>query len=103
LPRIIVAVVEHPQSAERLNGLFAYAQEYDVIFVEPIARAYSRIKQVTPDVIVLLNEVNEVAAFQLLSMLAMDGSFRGTLVTTFATKRPDSPRTFFEPTAGAPC
>ncbi len=101
--RTIVVVVERPLPAKRLNALLADAQEYDVIFVEPIAHAYSRIKQVTPDVIVLLNEVSEVAACQLLSMLAMDGGFHGTLVTTCATKRLGGPRKPVVPAAAALC
>ena len=65
------------------------ANDCDVIFVESITRAYSRIKQVTPDLVVVLSEIDDVAACQLLSMLKVDASLSGMLVVMCAAGRTD--------------
>jgi hypothetical protein len=59
----------------------------DVVVVESIARGYSCIKQVVPDLIVVLLEIDDVAACRLLSMLTSDREMSGIPVVTFTTGR----------------
>jgi hypothetical protein len=87
--RSVVAVSGDLQRPELLDTVLFDANHCDVIFVESIARAYSRIKQVTPDLVVVLSEIDDVAACQLLSMLKNDASLSGMLVVMWATKRTD--------------
>jgi hypothetical protein len=83
--RSVVAVSGDSERPELLDMLLFDATECDVIFVESIARAYSRIKQVTPDLVVVLSEIDDAAACQLLSMLKIDASLSGMLVVMCAT------------------
>ena len=46
--------------------------DYDIVHIEPIERAYSRIRQTVPSVIILCLEDDQTAACQVLSMLKLD-------------------------------
>ena len=81
--RSVVAVSGDPQRPELLDALLFDANDCDVVFVETMACAYSRIKQVTPDVIIVLCAIDDVAACELLSMLKFDGDPTRTLVMTY--------------------
>ena len=85
--RIVVAMSGNPHRAEFLDTLFPDAN--DVIFVESLAGAYSRIKLVNPDLVIVLFEADDIAACRLLSMLNMDEDTSGIPVETWAT-RPES-------------
>jgi PleD family two-component response regulator len=71
-PRSLVVVSGQAQRAELLDALLVDTNDYDIVFVESIARGYSRIKQVTPDLVVVHSEIDDVAACRLLSMLTID-------------------------------
>ena len=85
----IVLAVSDPQRAEFLDALFPDSGECDIVVVESLARAYSRIKQEMPDLVIVLCEVDDLAACQLLSMLTADAATSSIPVETWAT-RPDS-------------
>ena len=71
-------------SAEMLE-LFDTAFEaghYDVVFVESTDRAYSRIKQVQPDLVILCLHLDDIDSFQVLSMLKLDDETRDIPVLT---------------------
>ena len=70
--RTIVAVSAKPEHAALLDMLVADVSGYDVIQVVPIATAYSLIRKVTPDLIVVMLRIDDVKGCQLLSMLAID-------------------------------
>jgi PleD family two-component response regulator len=89
-PRSLVAVSGHPQRAELLDALLIDADDYDVIFLEPIARGYSRIKQVIPDLVIVSLEIDDVGACQLLSMLKIDSDTSAIPVVTWATRNEES-------------
>ena len=55
---------------------------FDVVFVERIATAYSRIKQIVPALVVMCFGGDDVAACQVLSMLKMDRETAGIPVVT---------------------
>jgi DNA-binding NarL/FixJ family response regulator len=88
--RSVVVVSGHPQRYQNLYDVLVDTNDYDVIFVESIARGYSRIKQVTPDFVIVLLEIEDVAACQLLSMLKIDRDASGIPVVTCAIRREDS-------------
>jgi len=70
--RSVVAVSGDPQRKELMDALLADAALRDIVFVESIAHGYSRIKQLMPDVVVVLLGDDHTPACQLLSMLQMD-------------------------------
>ena len=84
-PLSVVAVSNDALRPELLDGLLVDDNDCTVIVVESVERAYSRIRQVQPHVVVLLMNIDDVDACQLLSMLHMDRSLRGTSVVTCAT------------------
>jgi len=84
--RRVVAVGGHSQFAELLNALSVNASDCDVIFVESVARGYSRVKQLTPDLVIVASEIEDVTACQVLSMLKIDDNTAGIPVVTWLTR-----------------
>jgi chemotaxis response regulator CheB len=84
-PLSVVAVSNDALRPELLDRLLVDDNTYTVIVVESVGRAYSRIRQVQPDVVVLLINIDDEDACQLLSMLHMDRGLRGMSVVTCAT------------------
>lgn len=62
------------------------AGSYDVVFVESSANAYSEIKRVQPNLVMLCIRIEDVHGFQLLSMLKMDEETRAIPVLTYTTE-----------------
>jgi len=62
------------------------AGSYDVVFVESSANAYSQIKRVQPNLVILCIRIEDVHGFQLLSMLKMDEETRAIPVLTYTTE-----------------
>jgi CheY-like chemotaxis protein len=75
-------------SAEMLGLLESVldAGRYDVVFVESIAHAYSHIKRVQPDLVILCIRIDEMGGFQVLSMLKLDEETRDIPVLTYTTE-----------------
>ena len=86
-PTAVVAVSGDSRRAELLDVLSADPHDFDVVFVESIARAYARIKELRPDIVVIFMAIDDVAACQLLSMLSLDRSVSGIPVVTCITGR----------------
>jgi hypothetical protein len=87
LPRTVVAVGGDPDHAEFLDALMGDVNDRDVIFVEPVAHGYSRVKQLSPALVVVLSEIDDPGACQLLSMLSADGATSSIPVVTLVTRR----------------
>src|SRR6516225_2310756 len=51
--RTVVVATAHPQRTELLDALLAHAIGYDIINVEPLTHAYSRIRQAVPDLVII--------------------------------------------------
>ena len=62
------------------------AGHYDVVFVESTDHAYSQIKRVQPNLVILCVNVEEPAGFRLLSMLNLDKETREIPILTFTTE-----------------
>jgi CheY-like chemotaxis protein len=61
------------------------AGEYDVVFIESVSRAYSHIKRALPDAVIVCLEEDDVEAFQVLTMLRLDGATAHIPVMTYMT------------------
>jgi CheY-like chemotaxis protein len=61
------------------------AGHYDMVFVESTDHAYSHIKRVQPQLVILCMRFNELDGFQVLSMLKLDEDTRRIPVLTYAT------------------
>jgi PleD family two-component response regulator len=59
------------------------AGHYDVVFVESKAHAYSQIKEVQPDLVILCVRIDDLHGFQVLSMLKLDENTRAIPVLTY--------------------
>ena len=62
------------------------AGHYDVVFVESSEHAYSQIKRVLPNLVILCVHVDDHDALQVLSMLKLDEETRGIPVLTYTTE-----------------
>ena len=62
------------------------AGRYDMVFVEPGARAYSQIKKVQPNLVILCTRIDELDGFQLLTMLKLDPETKRVPVLTYTTE-----------------
>jgi DNA-binding response OmpR family regulator len=76
----------------QLNGLLETvldAGQYDVVFVESTEHAYSHIKRLTPHLIIVCLDIDDLDGFQVLSMLKLDAETKGIPVVTCTVQRDD--------------
>ncbi len=69
----------------QLNGLLESvldAGQYDVVFVESTEHAYTHIKRLTPNLIIVCLDIDDLDGFQVLSMLKLDPETRTIPVVT---------------------
>jgi PleD family two-component response regulator len=62
------------------------AGRYDMVFVESSDRAYSQIKRVVPNLVILCARIEDLDGFQLLTMLKLDDETRSIPVLTYTTE-----------------
>jgi PleD family two-component response regulator len=62
------------------------AGHYDIVFVESSAHAYSQIKRVKPNLVILCVRIEDPEGFQVLSMLKLDEETRGIPILTYTTE-----------------
>lgn len=85
----IVVISRGARREELVDELLADPGGFDMIFVESTARAYTRIKELRPDLVVLFTAMDDKESFQLLSVLAMDHDTSRIPVVTYGTPRDD--------------
>ena len=75
-------------NAEVLGMLEAVldAGRYDMVFVESSDHAYSQIKKVLPNLVIVCARIEQLASFQLLTMLKLDLDTRDIPVLTYTTE-----------------
>ena len=61
------------------------AGNYDVVFVESSAHAYSQIKRVQPDLVILCVRMDDAEGLTVLSMLKLDAETRNIPVVTYTS------------------
>jgi CheY-like chemotaxis protein len=83
--RTVVVVSEEPH--EHVLDSLRHAADYDVIFVESPAHAYSRIKHVSPQLVIVCLSTDDMNGFQVLSMLKLDRETSRIPVVTFTVER----------------
>lgn len=64
------------------------AGNYDVVFVESSTHAYSQIRRIQPDLVILCLELNDGEALRVLSMLKLDEMTRDIPVVTYTSAGP---------------
>lgn len=62
------------------------AGHYDIVFVESTEHAYSQIKRVQPNLVILCVRIEDCDGFQVLSMLKLDEETRRIPVLTYTTE-----------------
>lgn len=62
------------------------AGRYDVVFVESSQHAYSQIKRVQPNLVILCVQIEDPSGFQVLSMLKLDEETREIPILTYTTE-----------------
>ena len=82
----VVIVNGTPDILELLETVLD-AGQYDVVFVESNRHAYSQIKRVQPDLVILCVAIEEMDGFQILSMLKIDEETRAIPVLTYTTQQ----------------
>ena len=85
--RSLVAISQDADLVDLLDALLGATNEYNSVVVESMARGYSRIKELAPDAIIVLVDMEDPAVCQLLSMLTIDRDTSDIPIVTW-TKRP---------------
>jgi PleD family two-component response regulator len=62
------------------------AGRYDMVFVESSNHAYSQIKKVLPNLVILCARIEDLAGFHLLTMLKLDEETKNIPVLTYTTE-----------------
>jgi PleD family two-component response regulator len=75
-------------NAEVLGMLEAVldAGRYDMVFVESSDHAYTQIKKVLPNLVIVCARIEQLESFQLLTMLKLDSDTRDIPVLTYTTE-----------------
>jgi PleD family two-component response regulator len=84
----VVIVNGNTQILEVLETILD-AGHYDVVFVESTERAYSQIKKVRPNLVILCVQIDDADGLQVLSMLKLDDDTRDIPVLTYTTDGDD--------------
>lgn len=81
----VVVVDGNAEILGMLEGILE-AGRYDMVFVESSNNAYSQIKRVTPNLVIVCARIEQVESFQLLTMLKLDPETREIPVLTYTTE-----------------
>lgn len=81
----VVIVNGSPEILDLLDTVLD-AGHYDIVFVESSAHAYSQIKRVQPNLVILCVRIDDADGFQVLSMLKLDDETRAIPVLTYTTE-----------------
>jgi CheY-like chemotaxis protein len=86
----VVVVNGNPEVLGMLESVLD-AGRYDMVFVESGDRAYSQIRKVLPNLVILCTRIDELDGFQLLTMLKLDQETREIPVLTYTTEYEGQP------------
>jgi CheY-like chemotaxis protein len=90
--RTVVVISRHPYRQQVIEALLG-AGSYDVVLVTSLAHAYSQVKRVKPDLVILCLEFDDSYACRVLSMLKLDSDTCTIPVVTCARERDGSAST----------
>ena len=71
----VVVVSKHPRAGLLLATLLHTARS-DLVFIESTAHAYSQIRRIAPDLVIVCLEIDDLDGFHVLSMLKLDSRTR---------------------------
>ncbi len=91
-PSRTVMVVDGPGAIRELFESIIEPGHYDVVTVESGDRAYSLIKRVRPDLVILCLGLHDTSSLQVLSMLRLDPDTQDIPVITYPVGDDDLPR-----------
>lgn len=80
----VVVVSKRPQ----LNGMLD-SSEFDIVLVESTEHAYSHIKKLSPQLVIVCLDVDDLDGFRVLSMLKLDSDTRLIPVVTCTITQDD--------------
>ena len=86
LPAQKVVIVNGNAEILELLETVLDAGQYHVVFVESNAHAYSQIKRVQPNLVILCLRIEDTNGFRVLSMLKLDCETREIPVLTYTTE-----------------
>jgi PleD family two-component response regulator len=78
----VVIVNGSPEVLELLETVLDEGH-YDVVFVESTRHAYSQVKRVQPNLVILCVRIDDADGFQVLSMLKLDADTRDIPILTY--------------------
>lgn len=81
----VVIVNGSPEMLEMIETVLE-AGHYDIVFVESNEHAYTQIKRLQPNLVILCIRIDDLNGFQVLSMLKLDDETRGIPVLTYTTE-----------------
>ena len=81
-----VVIVNGSSEILELFDTVLEAGHYDLVFVESNERAYSQIKRVLPDLVILCVRMDQADTLQVLSMLKLDAETRDIPTLTYAAE-----------------
>lgn len=79
--RTAVVVSRHPQ--QHVLDTVMDEGDYDIVVVESIARAYSQIRRVIPNLVIVCLDIDDLDGYRVLSMLKLDSATSGIRVVTY--------------------
>ena len=85
-PGVVSAWCMRPAEIMELLEMALDAGRYDIVFVENNEHAYSQIKRVQPNLVILCVRIEEMDGFQVLSMLKLDDETREIPVFTYTNE-----------------
>jgi PleD family two-component response regulator len=84
----VVIVNGSPEMLDMLEAVLD-AGHYDIVFVESSEHAYSQIKRVQPNLVILCVRIEDADGFLVLSMLKLDAETRSIPVLTYTSDEGD--------------
>ena len=81
-----VVIVNGSAEVLQLLETLLDAGHYDVVFVESNEHAYSQIKRVQPNLVILCVQMSDINGFQVLSMLKIDEETRDIPILTYTVE-----------------
>ena len=87
----VVAVTDDALQETLLDTLLDDRSPYNAVFMESVASGYSRIRQVVPELIIVLTRIDDAETCRLLTMLALDRELCGIPVVTWVAPEAAAP------------
>jgi hypothetical protein len=88
-PRLRTVAVVSRNPDQHVIGAVLGAVDHDIVLVEPTDHAYSHIRRIRPDLVIVCMSADDVDGCQVLSMLALDHETSAIPILTHVTSLAD--------------